>query len=51
MEKFKEHFDDELVAMANHCHDLFPGMGSERLNCPVHQKEGSKKQKKKPGGG
>ena len=51
MDKFKKHFDDELVAMANHCDDLFLGMRGDRWNSPAHQKEISKtKLRKKPGG-
>ena len=49
MDKFKEHFDDELAALANHCNDMCSGMGIDLLNCPVQQKERSKKQRKKPG--
>jgi len=49
--RFKDLENENVKLKANHCQDLFSGMGSKRLNCPVHQKEGSKKQKKKPGGG
>ena len=56
VDKIKTRFKDlEIVQAnllkANQCQDLFLGMGSKRVNCPVHQKEASKKQKKKPGGG
>ena len=49
--RFKDLENENAKLKANHCQDLFSGMGSKRLNCPVRQKEGSKKQKKKPGGG
>ena len=49
MDKFKEHFGDELAALANYCNDMCSGMGIDLLNCPVHQYDGSKKQRKKHG--
>ena len=56
VDKIKTRFKDlenvqANLLKANQCQDLFSGMGSKRMNCPVHQKEASKKQKKKPGGG
>ena len=56
VDKIKTRFKDlETVKAnllkANQCQDLFSGMGSKRVNCPVHQKEASKKRKKNPGGG
>ena len=53
VDKIKTRFKDleNENAKLKASQDSFSGMGSKRLNCPVHQKEGSKKQKKKPGGG